>query len=124
MIYAIKLFSTLVVIGLTALVFWFLVSIGFVKTDTFPFIVLTASVGVLTVAVNEVVTYFAGITLENKAMKERQTLSELLDNKLKPIEDKLSSIEDALLEVKTNQITLVTELRTQGVIQQTPIMSK
>lgn len=124
MIYVIKLLSTLAVIGLTALVFYFLISVGIVKTDTFPYIVLTALVGLLTVAVNEVITYIAGISLENKAMKQRQELSDLLDEKLKPIIADLREVKSTLQNVESNQTILVTELRTQGTIQQTPILSK
>ena len=56
-------------------------------------------------------------------MKERETLSTLLDEKLKPFVDKLDKASDKLDKVCDNQIALVTELKTLGVIKHTPVLS-
>jgi hypothetical protein len=124
MVYFYKLLATLSTLGILGVFAFWLVSSGTVKADIFPFTVLTGIASILTLAVNEVITNLYGMSLENKAMKERESLSTLLDEKLKPITDKLDMVSAKLDMVYENQITLVTELKTLDVIKHTPIMKK
>jgi hypothetical protein len=78
----------------------------------------------LTLIINELTTYLVGIIIENKELKNKQTLSDLLDEKLKPIIDEIKAVKDDTSELKLNQIALVSELRTQGVVKQTPVLQK
>jgi hypothetical protein len=124
MVYFYKLIATISTLGILGAISFWLVTSGMVKLDIFPFTVLTGIASLLTLAVNEVITNIASLSLENKTMKEREALSNLLDLKLKPVVDKLDKVSAKLDSVYDNQIALVTELKTLGVINHTPILTK
>ena len=124
MVYAYKLISVLVIVGLTYLTTNYLISTGVIKVETFPFAVLSTFVTLLTLAVNEIITHLAGLSMENKAMKERELLIELLKEALEPTNVKLDNLVEKVDKVCDNQIALVTELRVKNIVTQTPILTK
>ena len=124
MVYAYKLISVLVIVGLTYLTTNYLISTGVIKVETFPFAVLSGFVTLLTLAINEIITHLAGLSTENKAMKERELLIELLKEALEPTNVKLDNLVDKVDKVCDNQIALVTELRVKNIVTQTPILTK
>jgi hypothetical protein len=124
LIYIAKLLVTFVFFGITVFMTEYLIKFGIIKMESFPFAFLSGLIIALTLIINEVTTYLVGIIIENKELKNKQTLSELLDEKLKPIKDDLKEVKDSVSDLKTNQIALVTELRTQGVVKQTPVLQK
>lgn len=101
-----------------------LIHLGTIQLATFPLAPLVTTIATLTLAINKATAYIVGLIIENKEMKDEKSLRAILKEELQPLKDDIGALRVDIGEVKSNQIALVTELRTLGVIKETPVLSK
>jgi hypothetical protein len=89
-----------------------LLNLGLISLEIFPFAPLFSVIIALTLVINKVTSYVVGINIENKEMKDKETLRALLKEELQPLKEEIAKVID-------NQNKLILELLENGVIKKT-----
>ena len=131
MIQIVKLITLTMVTSLSTLLINYLISTKLIDSNAFPFANYSGVIVALTFVISDVIILVVGLAKENKEMKDQEVLKQLISECIKPLSDKVDKLNvkvDKLSEkvdkLSDNQIALVTELKSTGLIKITPLLTK